>query len=158
MNEQLEKLFAEDPDRWISALPQYQEEIIRQLMKSDDDPDSVAGRWLKASGPSNTFPYGASKPESVFFNKLVEEMEALLCGSERYEQERATFLSNFNTTHVYVVSAISAAIAPAVGAAAPVIAPAVALALVTAGRMGLNAWCATRKAAAARETETGGDA
>lgn len=140
-------LSADDPN-WVASLPKYQQSIIDQFLQGGASPEEAAARWLSASGPANTFPFGAVRGGSVFYEKLVEEVEAFLCGAERYNEDRKQFFAEFKAKHAYIVGGISAAIAPALGTAAPLIAPAVALTLLTVGRITLNAWCSSRKTSA----------
>ena len=123
----LDPLLADDAEAWVSALPQYQQDIVLSFLDQDGDPAVAATQWLTASGPSHTFPFGGKKPEAIFYEKLLAEVEAFLCGDDRYEKERGAFLAEFDSRQAYVVGSVSAIVAPAVGSAAAIIAPAIAL-------------------------------
>ena len=140
----LDPLLADDAEAWVSALPQYQQDIVLSFLDQHGDPAVAATQWLTASGPSHTFPFGGKKPEAIFYDKLLAEVEAFLCSDDRYEKERSAFLAEFDSRQAYVVGSVSAIVAPAVGSAAAIIAPAIALIFVTLGKMGLRAWCGMR--------------
>lgn len=138
-----EALQGSDAD-WIGGLPKYQSDIIASLLEGKT-PDEAATMWLSASGPANTFPFGATRGASLFFDKVVDEVEAFICRDNAYTEDKKKLLTQVDVTHAYTIGLISAAISHAVGAAAPYIAPAVALILVTSARIGRNAWCAMRQ-------------
>lgn len=142
--DQLDDLLKQDPDLWVGSLPKYQQEIVQVLLRDSGDPQEAATRWLSASGPANTFPFGSRKPEAIFYDKLIQEVESFLCGGQAYAGEREEFLKRFDARQAYVVGAISAAVAPVVGSAAAIVAPAIALSLMAVGKMGLRAWCGMR--------------
>ena len=142
----LNEMLSSDDPNWVEALPAYQREIVHELLGQGLSAEEAASKWLNSTGPSNTFPFGAGPGQSVFYEKLVEEVEAFLCGSERYAEDRKRFFAEFQAKHAYIVGGISVSVAPALGAAAPLLAPAIALTLLTIGRITLNAWCASRKA------------
>jgi hypothetical protein len=133
-----------DEADWISALPPYQRDIVNTLLAQGKTPEEVATAWLSAAGPANTFPFGTRQGTTLFFEKLLDEVEAFFCRDDQYVEDKKKLLTGADTTKAFIVSVISAAIAPRVGAAAPCITTPVALILLTVGRMGRNAWCATR--------------
>lgn len=143
----LEELLKGSETEWIDALPAYQREIIKSLISQGKTPEEAATAWLSASGPANTFTLGTVPGRSLFYEKLLDEVEAFICREDKYQEERNKLLTDFKSTAVqgYIIGAISVAIAPTVGAAAAFIAPAVAVILLTITRIGRNAWCAMRK-------------
>lgn len=144
----LEELIAGDENAWIGALPSYQAEHIRALLKKGLSPEQVAIVWLTVQGPANTFPFGGDSNRSLrslFYEKLLREVEDYICGAERYGADRAKLLGELKPTHAYLISTISVAVSPVLGAAAPLLAPAIAMILYTTARIGINAWCAARK-------------
>lgn len=151
----LDALFHVDESAWIDSLPTYQRNIVTALLKEGNSPENVAVEWLSATGPANTFTFGTENTRSVFYEKLVVEIEAFICGSEKYTEERDKLLNHVELGQVFAVSTLSAAIAPIVGAAAPLIVPPVALTLVIISQIGRNAWCAMRqeKKKTSQETE-----
>lgn len=141
-------LLVGDEEAWIGALAPYQAEHIRALLKRGNTAEEVAKSWLAIKGPANTYPFGGEANrgfQSLFYDKLLAEVEAYICGDERYENDRKKLFSELKPTHAYAISTISVAVSPVLGAAAPLIAPAIALILYTAARLGTNAWCAARK-------------
>jgi hypothetical protein len=129
---------------WLEAIPEYQRESFALLLSNSKTPAEVAQIWLTTSGPSNNFPYGGERFPAVFYEKLIDELEKLVCGDDKYAQQRQEILNGFGKGKAYVVVAIAVAIAPHLGAAEALLAPAVALILLTVSDMGVNAWCAAR--------------
>jgi hypothetical protein len=138
-------LLSDDIEAWIAALPRYQAAIIREFLDRGMPPETAAQEWLSASGPMNTFPFGAQVAKDAFYDKLVLELEAFLCGDQRYAEDRRRLIGDLKPGQAYTIASISAIIAPAVGASAALIAPAIAMLLFVAAKIGLNAWCAMRK-------------
>ncbi|OAB30628.1 hypothetical protein PMSD_19035 [Paenibacillus macquariensis subsp. defensor] len=139
----LEDIFMADIN-WLDALPPYQSKSIQQLMDQGKSYEEISILWLSANGPANTYPFGANNTKSLFFEKLMEEVEHFICREDKYTDEKKKLLTQFKAGDVYVVTFISAIIAPVVGATSVLIAPAIALILMTVLRMGINAWCAVR--------------
>jgi len=137
-------LLNQDPKSWLTALPAYQRDLATALLTSDDSPELAAEKWLSAE-PSDTYPFGGLRTSKLYLEKLFDELEAFLCGDPKYESDRAKLNAESKPTHALVVSFIAVSIAPAIGASAPIIAPVVALLMMTAGKLGLNAWCSLRK-------------
>src|SRR6476646_3273682 len=112
---------------WIGALPKYQQDIVNTLLSQGKTPEEIATAWLSAAGPANTFPFGTHRGTTLFFEKLLDEVEAFICRDDRYAEDKKKLLTGAEATHAYIVGVISAAIGHTVGAAAPYIAPAIAL-------------------------------
>jgi hypothetical protein len=140
---ELDPLFS-DADDWLEALPPYQRQSFELLLESGKHPDEVARIWLTTTGPSNTFPYGGERFASVFYDKLLEEIEKFICDDARYAADRRQLLQNLGAGKAFLVGAMAAAMAPHLGAAAALLAPAIALILQTVSRMGTRAWCKAR--------------
>lgn len=138
---------------WLEELPTYQRNSITGLLNQGKTPEEAAIIWLSANGAAHTYPFGSQTNTSAFYNKLILEVEALLCGEDRYVEERKQFLVQYKAGEVYMVSFLSTLVAPVVGAAAAFIAPAIALILVTVCKLGIHAWCSLRKDLAAAETQ-----
>lgn len=137
---------------FLSTLPEYQRLAIDHFLNETNDPLEAAARWLAASGPAQTAPFAAQKPGSVYLEKVLDEVEGLLCGGSKYKAERAKLLGELKPGQLYLVGSISTAIGPHVGAAAAFIAPVIALVLIVVVTIGTNAWCAMRKEARASLT------
>ncbi len=129
---------------WIDLLPSYQKKSIYQLIEQGMTYEEIALNWLTANGPSNTHPFGANNTKSLFYEKLMEEIEGFICREDKYTEEKKQISTQFKAGDVYILTFISTAIAPVVGASAVLIAPAIALILMTILRMGINAWCSLR--------------
>lgn len=142
---EIDALFDSDPSLWLTTLPEYQQNLVKQVLAQTPSPEAAAARWLSVA-PQNTSPLGATKGQQVFLEKLWDELEAFLCGDEKYESDRMKLLAESKPLHAYVVGAISVAIAPTLGSSAAFLAPVVALLLMSMGKITLNAWCATRRA------------
>jgi hypothetical protein len=142
---ELEALFAEN-DNWLEALPAYQRQTIEALLNAGKTPDEVAQLWLTTSGPANTSPHGAGRFPSLFYDKLIEEVERFVCDDPTYAAERQNLLHEVGAGKAFLVGAIATALAPHLGVAAAVIGPSIALILQIVSRVGARAWCETRAA------------
>lgn len=142
--ERIDELFAVDPNSWIDALQPYQRNMINKLYSENGSYEETAKAWLTAS-LSTTVPFGTEKGHSVFFDKVLDELEAFLSGDEKYKDDRIAILQEKSVVQTYIVGAISVALSPVLGASAAFLAPVVAIILVTITKMGINAWLAMRK-------------
>ena len=118
--------------------------MINQLYEQTNDYEKVANQWLSATIPSN-IPFGTQKKPSIFFEKVLDEIEAFFSGDEKYKDNRLAILKESGVVQSYIVDAISIALAPILGANAAFLAPVIAIVLLTIGKIGLNAWLAARK-------------
>jgi hypothetical protein len=138
---ELDAIFSEKAD-WLEALPHYQRDPITELLNKGKDPQEVAQLWLTISGPSNTAPYGVGAGfASVFYEKLLDELEKFFCDDPEYSEQRREIVSGLGKGRTYVVVAIAAAIAPHLGASEKLLAPAIALILLAATNIGVKAGC-----------------
>jgi len=119
-------------------------QMINKLYCESGNYEEAAKAWLSAS-MSTTAPFGTEKGHSIFFEKILDEVEFFLSGDEKYKDDRISLLNEKNVVQTYIVSAISVALSPVLGASAVFLAPAIAIVLVTITKMGLNAWLAMRK-------------
>ena len=115
--------------------------MINQLYEQTNDYEKVANQWLSATIPSN-IPFGTQKKPSIFFEKVLDEIEAFFSGDEKYKDNRLAILKESGVVQSYIVGAISIALAPILGANAAFLAPVIAIVLLTIGKIGLNAWLA----------------
>jgi Mg2+/citrate symporter len=90
-------------------------------------------------------PFGTQKNSSIFFEKVLDEIEAFFTGDEKYKDSRLAILKESGFVQKYIVGGISIALAPVLGTSASFLAPVVAIVLLIIGKMGLNAWIATRR-------------
>lgn len=140
----IEDIFTEYPDSWIQCLPQYQQKVIDELYSQLGDYDQVAKSWLNASMPMNV-PFGTEKGHSIFYEKVLDEVEAFFSGDERYKENRLAILKESGAAQNFIVGSISVALAPILGTSSVFLAPIIAIILVTITKIGINAWLATRK-------------
>ena len=127
-----------------ATLSPYQRNLINQLYEQTNDYEKVANQWLSATIPSN-IPFGTQKKPSIFFEKVLDEIEAFFSGDEKYKDNRLAILKESGVVQSYIVDAISIALAPILGANAAFLAPVIAIVLLTIGKIGLNACLAARK-------------
>ena len=73
----ISEIFNVDPNSWIESLSTYQKNIINQLYSQTNDYEVVANTWLTATIPMNV-PFGTQKNRSIFFEKVLDEIEASL--------------------------------------------------------------------------------
>lgn len=137
----VDSLLIGDIQDWVSTLPQYQGDLIKQMLTSQS-PEEVAISWLTSSGPADTAPFGAIRAgASLYYINLLRELQKLLCGNTEYQEERKTLATLSSTSKLAIVSLISTAIAPNVGGAAVVIAPVVTIALGLLASAGRSTAC-----------------
>lgn len=139
----IDDLFTEETAWWLDALPKYQRNRLDSLLQSGRSPEEVAETWLSAN-VENTFPFGADSSDQLFLDKVWEEIEKFLCGSDEYATERDQLQHNTNITHTYFVGVISAAIAPTLGTSSVFLAPVIAMLLAALGKISILAWCKKR--------------
>jgi|GEM_PF-583110 len=142
----IEEIFDFPPETWLHSLPKYQQNTINELYLNLDNYEEVAKVWLSASIPMNV-PFGTEKGHSVFYDKVLDELEALFTGEERYKDTRLALLKESGAVQNYVVGLISVAFVPILGTSSAFLAPIIALALLTITKVGINAWIAKRKEA-----------
>ncbi len=140
----IENIFEEYPDSWLQCLPQYQKKVINELYSQLGDYDQVALAWLNASMSMNV-PFGTEKGHSIFYEKLLDEIEAFFSGDERYKDAHLAILKESGATQNFIVGAISVALSPILGTSSVFLAPIIAIILVTIAKMGIRAWLAMRK-------------
>ena len=78
----IEEIFTQYPDSWLLCLPGYQQKTINELYCQLGDYEQVAQAWLTASMSTNV-PFGAQKGHSIFYEKVLDEIEAFFSGDER---------------------------------------------------------------------------
>ena len=140
----IREIFNVDPNSWIVSLNTYQKNIIDQLYAQTNNYEEVATNWLTSTIPTNV-PFGTQKSPSIFFEKVLDEVEAFFNGDEKYNDSRLAILKESCVVQRYIVGVISVALAPVVGTSAPFLAPVIAIALLIISKVGLNAWLATRR-------------
>src|SRR5438552_3274804 len=111
---ELDSLFSEHDD-WLQALPSYQRDSIQALLPAGRTPEETAQLWLTTPGPSNTFPYRGDRFASVFYDKLLEEIEKLICDDPKYTEDRKRILQQAGATKTVILTVIATVIAPHIG-------------------------------------------
>lgn len=140
----MEEIFNTNPDLWIKSLEPYQYSMIEKLYENLGNYDEVAKAWLSASLQDNV-PFGTEKKNSIFYEKVLDEIELFFSGDEKYKDNRLAILKESGVVQSYIVGAISIALAPVLGTSAPFLAPVIAIILCTIAKIGLNAWLESRK-------------
>ncbi len=140
----INELFDVDPSSWIESLQPYQKDVINKLYAKNKSYEETAKAWLSAS-LSATVPFGTEKGHSIFFEKILDEIEAFLSGDEKYKDSHIAILQEKSVVQTYIVGIISVALSPVLGASAVFLAPVIAIIFVTITKMGINAWLAMRK-------------
>ena len=97
----IEDILIEYPGSWLESLPKYQENIINELYSQSGDYDQVALSWLNASMPMN-FPFGTEKGHSLFYEKILDEVEAFFSGDDRYKDSRLAILKESGATQSFI--------------------------------------------------------
>lgn len=126
---------------WVAGLPPYQQETVQGMLNRHDAAEA-AQLWLDAAGAAHTAQFGALRIATrIFYDRLLEELQTLLCSTEMYASERADLMRQAQTGKATLIAGITTALAPQLGAAAVVIGPTVALTLALVGRASRSATC-----------------
>ena len=139
------EIFAVDPKTWLDTMKPYQRNIANVIYTETKDYEEVAKRWLTADSLPNNVPFGTKKTSSIFYEKVLDEIEAFFSGDEKYENCRIEILKESGIVQSYIVGVLSIALAPILEKAAPFLAPVISIVLFTIGKIGLNAWLTMRK-------------
>lgn len=129
-----------DIDDWLLELKPYQKNTMRQILKSCS-PEEAAEKWITATGPENTVPFGGSRDTKPFWDKFSSEFKSFICDEGAYVEEKEALIAESSITKSILISAISATIGATIGYTATLLAPAVAILLCTVGKIGKNAYC-----------------
>ncbi|HDR7787449.1 hypothetical protein COJ60_22020 [Bacillus cereus] len=135
-------LETQEPSDWLDSLPNYQKDIVAELLTTNSHEDA-AKTWLEAS-TGNTSPFsGEQKSEKKYFIQLKKEVYKLLCGDPKYATERDEFTQLIQSpdNKTLLVSSISGLIGSQIGLAASFVAPVIVIILMTLAKTSLNAWC-----------------
>ncbi|MFJ8521408.1 hypothetical protein [Bacillus cereus] len=135
-------LETQEPSDWLNSLPDYQKEIVSELLTSNSHEDA-AKAWLEAS-IGNTSPFSAEQnSDNKYFTQLKKEVYKLVCGDPKYAAEREEFTQLIQSPDkkTVLVSWISTLIASQVGLAASFVAPVIVIILMALAKTSINAWC-----------------
>jgi len=135
----LDDILLNDPDSWLEVLPGDQRAAVEALLTRNAEPLDAAAKWL-VTVPSDKRLFGALGRKPLV-DRIVNEVRGFLCGDPEYEEERKQVAEKVAPTQLWVVSALTAAIAPKLGVAAELIVPVVVLVFISFGKCTLNAVC-----------------
>jgi hypothetical protein len=130
----------------LAAIPKFQTDILENfIQQTNNDYIIAADLWLNSS-PANTAKFGGEEKQPVQYREmLIGEIEKFLCGDEAYSDERNKITESADKSQKYIIGVMSAALGKSLGVAGSFIAPVVVLALMSFGKMAINAWCEMRK-------------
>ncbi|WP_243557953.1 hypothetical protein [Priestia megaterium] len=143
----LDSFFKDDESQWLDALPNYQKDVVSELLAfNSNDYDKAALSWLEAS-VDNTSPFsGEPKKDKKYFESLKNEVYKLLCGNPDYSADRdeLTQLVKSEGSKSSVIAFISGIIGAKLGLAAAFVSPAIVILFMMITKTSLNAWCAMK--------------
>lgn len=132
-------------DYWLEILKPYQRKTIKSLLDCNEgDEEKVARLWLSSYGPINIATFGGVPSTSIkknYFQCLKDELNSLICGSEKYVEERKSLLQKGELINVATSTKIALLLAPVIGLNEVVLTPAVVLLLHVIGKVSVNAYC-----------------
>lgn len=145
MNEQFIALLERyEVDSWLQTMPKYKQSMITTMYDNLGDYEKVAREWLCVKNNSIA-PFGSEAPQTPTLERILDELELLLRGDEKYKNEITTLLADSNIIQYAVVASISEAIAGVVGTASVFIGPVIGILLFIVLKMGVNAWLKARE-------------
>lgn len=144
MMNQFEAIITGSSEEWLDTFPLYQKNTLAKLYEQSNNYEEVAQIWLTASLPNNA-PFGSEKKSSIFYEKVLDEIEAFFSDDPKYEENRLAILRESGATQTYIVGVISAALAQSFDTTAVFLTPVIVIVLLTIAKMGINAWIAMRK-------------
>lgn len=142
--ENINEIFDIQEERWLETLPDYQQTIIQLLYEEKGDYEEVAKAWLTSS-ISMTVSFGTEKGKSIYFEKILDEIELFLIGDEKYKDSRLAILKESGAVQNYAVGLLSVALSPILGSSSVFLSPVIAIICLTITKIGVNAWLAMRK-------------
>ena len=143
----LDLFFKDDENQWLDTLPNYQKDIVSELLVSNsNDYDTAALSWLEASVGSTSPFSGEPKTDKKYFESLKDEVYKLLCGNPDYSTDRDELVQLIKSerSKSSVVAFISGIIGAKLGLAAAFVSPAIVILFMMITKTSLNAWCAMR--------------
>jgi hypothetical protein len=140
-------------NEFISTLKKYQADQIAAAVGNgtEHELEAAARAWVSAAGATDTIPFGGAPPTQPFFDALMTELTAFLCGTtdvydaERKQLEKIIKPSESNASRNKTIAVyIAGAIAAKLGVVAALLIPPIGLLLLLIGKMGIRAWCTSR--------------
>jgi hypothetical protein len=132
------------PESWLDAIPPYLAPTISELLTSNP-PEGVAEILLSKGGAENNSILGSHPVGSGLYQNVLRELTNLICGDNEYSAIRNEAAKVWNDRKSTIVAVFAGAIGAKIGLAAAAIAPSVALLLSMVTKIGVNAWCASRR-------------
>jgi hypothetical protein len=133
------------PEQWLDGIHPAYRDAINAMVAQGSPYETIATVWLSKAGPENTFSFGAGGAAGNFFEQVKAEFNKLVCGDAEYEDLRKRAAEQWQKGGSYVSVAVAAFIGAKLGIAAAVLIPVIALLFAAASRIGLKAWCETKK-------------
>jgi len=130
-----------DLDNWLNELKPYQRNTIQKLLEISNDPEEAAKKWITATGPQNTIPFGGIRDSKPFWDRFKEEIQKFFCDDSSYVTEKEVLLKEAPVSKSLLISVVSSAIGATIGYSATLLAPAIVIILYTIGKIGINAYC-----------------
>lgn len=125
-----------------SPLPRADHIRVTEL---NPPPEGVAEILLSKSGPENNAVLGSHQVGPNLYQNVLRELTKLICGDNEYNAIRADAAKIWNGQKSTIVAMFAAAIGAKVGLTAVALASPVALILSAVTKIGVNAWCASRR-------------
>ena len=148
---------AEQPNDWYAELglvgaarESADAELSRADRASGPPVRPFPGEWEeRGHDPGSSSPgrpqASIRPPRLSMTDRIKDEVHGLLCGGEKYDDERTKFAEQYRLGQAGFATAVTTALVPALGQSAPVVGIVVAVSLTAVGKVGLNAWCAEHK-------------
>lgn len=142
---EIDKLSLEE---WYNCIKPYQKRVIEQLVANYGE-EKASEEWLTARGPIQTVTFGGSQSNTVdspkYWSRLKDEFDKLICGHPDYEKEQKKILAAGKTIGIGSVTALANWLSPIVGMSPPILVPSIILILHTTSKMGVKAYCSTKR-------------
>lgn len=144
----------EAPVDWLAEIPDPRTQVIARFVVDEPAPIDLLTRLVGdtadiqiVNGPVEPSPMGRQQgKQRALRDAFLDQVHDFFCSETRYSEERQRLLRDYRVGETSFVAYVTAAISPYVGGSANFVVAGVAVVLTTAGKMGINAWCATQKA------------
>jgi hypothetical protein len=132
---------------WLETLPNSARVVLGDLLQKGSTPEDAIALWIGGSRDSRISPMGGvGGPQKREFTELFyKELHLLICtNDQKYKSVRDQFPKINKASLTTATGVVTAALAPYLGMATALIGPAVVLAFIAIGKVGLQAWCASK--------------
>lgn len=133
---------------WLESIPKSARLVLGELLEKGSTPDDAIALWLSGSRDGRISPMGGigGSQKREFTELFYRELHLLICTDDRkYKSVREQFPKINKASLTTATGVVTAALAPYLGMATALIGPAVVLAFIAIGKVGLQAWCASKK-------------